>query len=93
MIDGNDKDTPYDEGEQMEHNSAKTAEYDLERLFENMSTKRYVYVIRKLILEDYEPNDIAHELKITTANLYNIKRRAIAQLTRVALNDIMEYGK
>ena len=32
-------------------------------------------------------------MNITTANLYNIKRRAMAQLTRVALNDIKEYGK
>ena len=32
-------------------------------------------------------------MNITTANLYNIKRRSIAQLTRIALNDIKAYGK
>ena len=32
-------------------------------------------------------------MNITTANLYNIRRRAMAQLTRVALNDIKKYGK
>ena len=55
--------------------------------------KRYVYVIHRLILEDWEPEQLAQEMNITTANLYNIKRRAMAQLTRVALNDIKEYGK
>ena len=65
----------------------------MERLFEAMPTKRYVQVIRRLILEDYEPEALAQEMNITTANLYNIKRRSIAQLIRVALNDIKEYGK
>jgi len=51
-------------------------EYDMERLFEAMPTKRYVYVIRRLILEDCEPEELAREMNITTANLYNIKRRA-----------------
>jgi len=72
---------------------ADVAEGDLERLFSKMLTPRYVYVIRKLVLEDREPTRLADEMGITTANLYNIKRRAMAQLTRVALNDINEYGK
>ena len=81
------------------HNQTATSESgssalgDLERLFEAMPTKRYVHVIRRLILEDWEPEQLAAEMDITTANLYNIKRRAIAQLTRTALNDIKEYGK
>lgn len=50
-------------------------------------------VIRCLILEDWEPEQLAQEMNITTANLYNIKQRAMAQLTCVALNDIKEYGK
>jgi hypothetical protein len=36
---------------------------------------------------------LAKEMNITTANLYNIKRRAMAQLTRTALKDIEVYGK
>ena len=58
-----------------------------------MPTKRYVYVIRHLILDDWEPEQLAKDMNITTANLYNIKRRAVAQLTRAALNDIKEYRK
>ena len=69
------------------------AGYDLERLLGGMTNERYVYVIRKLILEDCEPEQLANEMGVTTANLYNIKRRAMAQLTRIALNDIDEYGK
>ena len=63
-----------------------------ERLFGLMPNKRYVMVIRRLVLEDEDPERLAREMNITAANLYNIKRRAMAQLARVALNDIQQYG-
>ena len=69
------------------------ASEDLERLFELMPNKRYVMVIRRLVLEDEDPERLAREMNITAANLYNIKRRAMAQLARVALNDIQQYGR
>ena len=94
MIEDVSQETPYD-GRHQAADTEKdmTAEGDMERLFDNMPNKRYVYVIRRLFLEDWEPEQLAAEMDITTANLYNIKRRAIAQLTRTALNDIKEYGK
>lgn len=94
MIDNRGKETPYEEqGPVGGFLSDTTAEHDVERLLEVMPTKRYAHVIRRLILEDCEPEVLAHEMNITTANLYNIKRRAMAQLIRVAFNDIKEYGK
>ena len=94
MIDNTSGEPPYDKQDQIAASESDVAvEYDMERLFEAMPTKRYVYVIRRLILEDCEPEELAREMNITTANLYNIKRRSMAQLTRIALNDINEYGK
>jgi len=94
MIDDTSQETPYDGRQQMaDLEKNMTAEGDMERLFDNMPSKRYVYVIRRLILEDCEYEDLAKEMNITTANLYNIRRRAMAQLTRAALNDIKKYGK
>jgi len=94
MIDGNSQVTLYDgQGQEPDSQTATSAEYDIERLFEAMPNQRYVHVIRRLILEDCEPEILAKEMNITTANLYNIKRRSMAQLTRIALNDIKEYGK
>ena len=94
MIDDTSKEPPYD-GRSQNTDTEKdmTAEGDMERLFDNMPNKRYVYVVRRLLLEDWEPERLAKDMNITTANLYNIKRRAVAQLTRAALNDIKEYGK
>ena len=94
MIDDTSQETPYDGYQQTaEIEMDITAEGDMERLFDKMPNKRYVYVIRRLILEDWEPEQLAKNMNITTANLYNIKRRAMAQLTHAALNDIKEYGK
>lgn len=94
MIEDKSQETPYNECQQTADNEQDmTAEGDMERLFDNMPSKRYVYVIRRLILEDWEYEDLAREMNITTANLYNIRRRAMAQLTRAALNDIKKYGK
>lgn len=94
MIDDASKTTLYDERQQTaDEEKDMTAEGDLKRLFDIMPNKRYVYVIRHLILENWEPDKLAKEMSITTANLYNIKRRAMAQLTCAALNDIKRYGK
>lgn len=94
MIEDTSRETPYDGSLQTAATEKDmTAEGDMERLFSNMPSKRYVHVIRCLILEDWDPDELAKEMNITTANLYNIKRRAMAQLTRAALNDIKEYGK
>lgn len=94
MIDDKSQETPYDGRNPTTASESDTSsEGDLERLFKAMPTKRYIYVIRRLVLEDWEPEQLAKDMNITTANLYNIKRRAIVQLTRVALNDIKKYGK
>ena len=94
MIDDSSQETPYDGYNQAagpDHNTS--AEGDLERLFEAMPSRRYEFIIRRLVIDDCEPELLAHEMNITTANLYNIRRRAMAQLTRVALMDIKQYGK
>lgn len=94
MIDVAPDNSPYNWQEPTnDEENYETAKSDLERLFKKMPTPRYAYVIRKLLIEDWEPERLAMGMNITTANLYNIKLRAIAQLTRVALNDIKEYGK
>ena len=94
MIDDQSRESPYDSHGQSTQSSIDTsAGGDLERLFEAMPSQRYAHVIRRLVIEDMEPEQVAQEMNITTANLYNIKRRAMAQLTRIALNDIKEYGK
>lgn len=67
------------------------AKMDIERLLSLMTNRRQVYVIRKLILEDIEPQKLAAEIHVTVDNLYNIKKRAITALTEIALKEIGKY--
>ena len=92
MIEDSSHETPYMD-RPADGGTGRDAEDDLERLFSLMPNKRYVMVIRRLILDDMKPELLAKEMGINTANLYNIRRRAIAQLSRVCLMDIHYYGK
>lgn len=69
------------------------ANVDIASLLRMMPNKRYEYVIRRSILHDAEPAEVAKELCTNVANLYNIKKRAVASLTELALNDIEKYGQ
>ena len=70
-----------------------TAKMDIEHLFSLMPNKRYVQVIKRLVLDDAEPQIVADELQVNIDNLYNIKKRAIAAITEVALKNIEKYEK
>ena len=94
LIEKGSQDSPYKENVQVVAKKEDvTAKGDLQRLFAQMPNQRYAYVIKRLVIDDCEPEQLAKEMNITVANLYNIKRRAMLQLTRAALNDIKKYGK
>ena len=92
LIEDQTNDTLYEE-EDIKDNPMSASVIDVQRLLDAMPNKRYAYVIRKLIIEEYTPEELSAEMHITTDNLYNIKRRAMMQLMQVALNDIRAYGK
>ncbi len=87
LTDSGDAEEPVDTEEET------AARMDVEHLFSQMDNKRQVYVIKKLVLEDIEPQKIADELQVTVDNLYNIKRRAIAAITELAINEAEHYEK
>ncbi|MBE6333621.1 MAG: sigma-70 family RNA polymerase sigma factor [Bacteroidales bacterium] len=72
---------------------AMIGKMDIENLLSLMPNKRYVYVIKRLLLEDAEPKVVAEELNTSVDNLYNIKKRAFATLTAIALREVERYEK
>ena len=96
VIDINNGMPPYNktikDGDTVDTEARINARMDLEQLFLSMKNERYVFVIRKLILEDVQPEFLAKNMGVTVANLYNIKKRAISALTKVALKE-KNYGK
>ena len=79
--------------ESIESSNNISAKIDLENLFRLMQNKRYVYVIKRLVLDEAEPKTVADELRTNVDNLYNIKKRAITTLTEIALKEMEKYGK
>ena len=96
MIDNESKDALLDsvvQSKTIDEEKQMTAKMDIEYLFSLMPNRRYVYVIRRLVLQEAEPKVVAQELKTNIDNLYNIKKRAIASLTEIALKEIEKYEK
>ena len=60
---------------------------DVHSALSRMPNKRYRQVIQQLDLHEMAPEKLAEEMQVTTANLYNIHRRALQQLKSVM------YGK
>ena len=86
LCDASQKDT-------VDGGSNVSSKIDVEYMLSIMSNRRYVYVLRRLILHDAEPGVVAQELGTNVDNLYNIKKRAIAALTEIALKEVERYEK
>ena len=96
MIDNESKDALLDsvvQNETVDGEKKITAKIDIEHLFSLMPNRRYVYVIRRLVLQEAEPKVVAQELRTNVDNLYNIKKRAITALTGIALKEAEKYEK
>ncbi len=96
MIDNESKSILLDsvvQNETIDDETKMSAKIDIEHLFSLMSNRRYVYVIRRLVLQEAEPKIVAQEIRTNVDNLYNIKKRAIAALTEIALKEVEKYEK
>ncbi len=92
MIENNSKEALWemDDNRETEENAKRVAAHvDTDTLISNVENKRHRYVIRRLVLEDAEPIKVAQELRVTVDNLYNIKKRAMDALIKIAINDAM----
>lgn len=65
---------------------------DVAKLLQLMDNQRYADAIRNLILDDKQPEQYALEIGVTVDNLYNIKKRAMVALTRIAIK-YYGYGR
>lgn len=67
------------------------ARIDIDSLLKKLSNRRYAFILRKLVLEDMEPKELASIMDVTVPNLYNMKKRAIDALAKLALKETAEY--
>lgn len=94
MIENASKESPYEitDSDIIEDTAWKTTvRLDVAKMLDMMENRRYADVIRHLVLQDEEPEKYAVSIGVTPANLYNIKKRAMAAFTRIVLK-YYSYG-
>lgn len=60
---------------------------DIKALLSNMKNERNRYVLEKLFIEAYDYDELAKMMGISKANLYNIRKRAVDELSQIAFRD------
>lgn len=87
LIESTSKEPPYERGDDVKDDTARIValKIDVARMLALMENQRYADVLRHLILRDEEPEKYAESIGVTVDNLYNIKRRAIAAISRIAI--------
>lgn len=53
---------------------------DVESTFQRMPNKRYVQILKWMLIEGYDADEVAKFMDTPISNIYNIKHRAIVQL-------------
>lgn len=88
MIEDSSKEPPYPlDGDEIDFISRINAKLDLEILLKSLekNNPRHAFVIKRILLDNAEFKDVASEINVQVANLYNIKKRAFDDLTVIAL--------
>lgn len=93
VIDNESQESLVNSGKNLSYVESSQAKMDVESLLRQMNNERYALVIHLLMIEEKSPEEVAKQLSITVANLYNIKRRAMKALVEVALKDKRSYER
>ena len=93
MIESGSKESPYINSMTTVDDTSKHAEIDINLLLSQIKNERQVYVIQRHVIDGVDEPTLAKEMGIKVSNLYNIKKRAMTALVKVALLDIKLYGK
>ncbi len=82
LIEKESQDAPFDRGEKDGYNPSSyiDKQIDVRSAIMRMSNWRYIRVIIELDFNDTDPKVLAQQMGITVDNLYNIRKRAYAQL-------------
>ena len=91
IIENQSKEPPYIEGGSVEPHVSVAISMDLKSIISRIDNPRYRLVLQKLLLEDLAPEEVAKQMGVTVANLYNIKKRAMTAFLAIANKD--DYGR
>ena len=84
VIEEESKEPLYGKDEETTDSSKQEARMDVAALLDQLSNERYRFVLKKVVLEGMDYDELAKITGLKKSNLYNIKKRALAELERIA---------
>lgn len=84
VIENESTDRPYEKNDELVDSSEQEAKMDVETLIDQIENERYRMVLLKVVIEGMDYDELSEITGLKKANLYNIKKRAMAELERIA---------
>lgn len=84
VIENESLDRLYDKRENLTDFSEQEAQMDVATLLDQIENERYRMVLQKVVLDGLDYDELAKITGLKKSNLYNIKKRAMAELAKIA---------
>lgn len=84
LIENESSERPYEKKDELVDSSSQEAKMDVATLIDQIENERYRMVLKKVVIEGMDYDELAKITGLKKSNLYNIKKRAMAELERIA---------
>lgn len=84
VIENESSDSLYDKREELTDLTEQEAQMDVATLLDQLENERYRMVLKKLVIEGVDYDELSKIIGLKKSNLYNIRKRAMAELERIA---------
>lgn len=84
VIENESSERLYEQNEELTDVSEQEAQMDVAALLDQIENERYRLVLQRLVLDGMDYDELAELTGLKKSNLYNIRKRAMAQLERIA---------
>ena len=84
VIENETREPLYERNDAMTDPSREEAQMDVAALLDQITNERYRLVLKRVVLEGMDYDDLSEITGLKKSNLYNIRKRAMAELERIA---------
>ena len=84
VIENESNDSLYEKRDELVDSSEQEAQMDVATLIDQIENERYRMVLQKVVIEGMDYDELSEITGLKKSNLYNIKKRAMAELERIA---------
>lgn len=84
VIENESSERLYEQKEELTDISEQEAQMDVAALLDQIENERYRLVLQRLVLDGMDYDELSEITGLKKSNLYNIRKRAMAQLERIA---------